>query len=44
MVKRFQKLDFIIDEQFADRFGVKLLIDYLETDLSQLFVSAFIDG
>ena len=44
MLEGFQKLDLIIYQELANRFGVKLLIDDFETNFTQLFVVSFVDG
>jgi hypothetical protein len=44
MVEGFEKGDLIIDEKFADGFGVELVIDNFNADLSQLLVGSFVDS
>ena len=44
MIEGVEELYLIIDEEFADGFGIELLIDNFETDLTKLFVRAFVDS
>lgn len=43
MVEGFEELNLIIDQELANGFWVKLLVDNLETDLTELLVVSLED-